>query len=213
MKVRFSDLLKRYGDVCILSEIPFYHKYFEEWCDDISFDLRATRYLEYYYDDLKEMLALKDLNIKDITYTVRELHERKYRQKLWDLKFFVDSDVSNKLCDMIYFGEIDFDVELSAEFIESMFDLATGMKKERFLSEALEILDKQTLFDVAKYLELKEVNHVRTLDHYYEIHGGCLDSFNDFRLAISNRIMKLNMPQMFEAIAQMVVRDLEICPN
>ncbi len=62
-------------------------------------------------------------------------------------------------------------------------------------------------------MELKEVGHIRTLDHYYEVHDHMSEPYYALLPTISNRIMKLKMPQMFEALAQIIDRDLEIEPD
>ena len=214
MGVRFSDLVGRYGDrVCVLADMPFYDKYFEKWCDDVSFRIDEVVDLEYDHSTLVELLALKDINIADETYLARDLYEKKYRKKFWDAKPFVDSYFSDKIWDMVESREVDFEVELSAEFMEAIFNMVTWIKKERFVNYVLDAVSEQTLFDVAKHLELKEVSHIRTLDHYYEIHEGCLDPHSDLAPTIFNRIMKLKMPQMFEATAQIIDRDLETKPD
>jgi len=213
MVVRFSDLVERYGDrVCVLADVPFYDKYFENWCDDVSFRIDEVVDLEYDHRTLVELLALKDINIADETYSARDLYERKYRKKFWDAKSLVDSYFSDKLWDMVESGEIDFEVELSAEFMEALFNMVTWITKERFVNHVLRAVSEQTLFDVAKHLELKEVDHIRTLDHYYEVHEHMSEPHYDLLPTISNRIMKLKMPQMFEATAQMISRDLETEP-
>lgn len=200
MKVRYKDLCKKYPDVCVLSDLPFYFEYFDKWADDVVVKFEDA-YNGWDYNNLIKLFAIKNISIKDITYSWRELCRESNGCIV--LKDYVNDYIFE---DIAYEG-IDFEVEISPGFIELIYERMKYMDKERFVRETLRNISDDVIFEVARHLKIGDSVNFQTLGDWLDYDDGENFAFENI---IAKKFLRFNKPKMFKAVAQIVIRDLEM---
>jgi hypothetical protein len=193
MKISFRELQEKYGEVCLMCDIVPLH-YIDRWGADFEVSLTDTFDI-YDYDDLVDVLKVKGVNLNELKFSFKDLYVIN--------NFRIKERLEELLYDAVYDGDIDFELDLNVEFVELLYK-NSGYIKRGFVHYAINQFSGDVVFEAAQYLK------VDNIDDFNSIVNISYEDWWHIKSSVVDRISGFLNSRMFEAILQMIKRDMEL---
>jgi hypothetical protein len=117
--------------------------------------------------------------------------------------FRIKERLEELLYDAVYDGDIDFELDLNVEFVELLYK-NSGYIKRGFVHYAINQFSGDVVFEAAQYLK------VDNIDDFNSIVNISYEDWWHIKSSVVDRISGFLNSRMFEAILQMIKRDMEL---